>query len=235
MTDYYYVGGYWLGRSEDAESCATRASNLFNELGRLEPEWRVWHEAGRTFKEASARTFSTDRANFLKLFARKKNRLGDAFRYWLWTGTHPEETSLVDGYCGSADDVPTSICLVSPPRKGAVAGRVLTAPVLREVLRSVVRCWAPAWGVVASEKYRDEVSPSSSGDVGTFVGWMTYFSRQWGEVPPLPAPVRVEPVEDLGTLVILTEERFTVTNPEHVRLATEVHQVLDAAGLLRPL
>ncbi|NPC70197.1 hypothetical protein HPP05_10620 [Corallococcus exiguus] len=234
MTDDYYVGAYWLGRSEDAESCATRASNLFDALGRLEPEWQRWHEAGRTFKDASARTFSTDRANFLSLFARKKNRLGDAFRYWLWAGTHPDETTLVDGYCGSADDVPTSICLVSPSRRGEVAGRVLTAPLLREVLRSVVRCWEPTWGVVASQEYRDKVSPSS-GDVGTFVGWMTYFSRQWGEVPPLPATVHVEPVEDLGTLVILTEERFTVTNPEHVRLATEVHQVLDAAGLLRAL
>ncbi|RKG70739.1 hypothetical protein D7V80_04030 [Corallococcus sp. CA054B] len=234
MTDDYYVGAYWLGRSEDAESCATRASNLFDALGRLEPEWRRWHEAGRTFKDASARTFSTDRANFMKLFARKKNRLGDAFRYWLWAGTHPDETSLVDGYCGSADDVPTSMCLVSPPRRGDMAERVLSAPLLREVLRSVVRCWEPTWSVVASREYRDKVSPSS-GDAGTFVGWMTYFSRQWGEVPPLPAPVRVEPVDDLGTLVLLTEERFTVTNPEHVRLATEVHQVLDAAGLLRAL
>ncbi|WP_370450955.1 Imm52 family immunity protein [Corallococcus sp. CA049B] len=26
-----------------------------------------------------------------------------------------------------------------------------------------------------------------------------------------------------------------MTNPEHVRLATEVHRVLDAAGLLRAL
>nr|WP_244227562.1 immunity 52 family protein [Corallococcus aberystwythensis] len=208
---------------------------MFESLDHLEPTWRQWHETGRTLKRAQARWFQTHQASFLELFARKKNRIGDGFHYWLWTGGPTrDEATAVSGFCGSADAAPTSVCVVDPPHHGEVAERVLTMPVLREVLRAMVRCWEPAWGVVASEQYRDQKSPSS-GDVGTFVGWMTYFSRQWGEVPSLPAPVRVEPVEDLGTLVILTGEQFTVTNPEHVRLATEVHQVLDAAGLLRAL
>ncbi|MCY1041577.1 Imm52 family immunity protein [Corallococcus sp. bb12-1] len=54
-------------------------------------------------------------------------------------------------------------------------------------------------------------------------------------MPPLPAPVRVEPVEALGTLIILTPERFTVTNPEHVALAAQVRKLLDHAGLLQPI
>ncbi|MDC0714766.1 Imm52 family immunity protein [Stigmatella sp. ncwal1] len=70
---------------------------------------------------------------------------------------------------------------------------------------------------------------------GTFVGWVLYFSRLRGTVPPLPAPVCIEPVEDKGTLVILTPERFTASNPEHVALAARVHELLDRAGLLRPL
>jgi hypothetical protein len=54
-------------------------------------------------------------------------------------------------------------------------------------------------------------------------------------VPPLPPPVQVEPVEDRGSLVILTPERFTASNPEHVALAARVHEVLGHAGLLKPL
>lgn len=69
----------------------------------------------------------------------------------------------------------------------------------------------------------------------TFAGWVMYFSRLRGPLPPLPAPVRVEPVEEQGTLVILTPERFTVANPEHVELAAQVHEVLERAGLLGPL
>ncbi|NRD66944.1 immunity 52 family protein, partial [Corallococcus exiguus] len=50
---------------------------------------------------------------------------------------------------------------------------------------------------------------------------------------PLPAPVRIEPVEDRGSLIILTPERFTVTNPDHVALARRVRELLAQAGLMR--
>jgi len=36
--------------------------------------------------------------------------------------------------------------------------------------------------------------------------------------------VRIEPVEDRGTLRILTSERFTAANPEHVTLARRVRE-----------
>jgi hypothetical protein len=45
--------------------------------------------------------------------------------------------------------------------------------------------------------------------------------------------VRIEPVGELGTLVILTPERFTVSNPEHVELAERVRELLHRAGLLQ--
>nr|WP_239015233.1 Imm52 family immunity protein [Archangium violaceum] len=60
-----------------------------------------------------------------------------------------------------------------------------------------------------------------------------YFSHRQGEVPPQPEPVRIEPVEDKGTLVILTPERFTVHDPAHVALADQVRSSLDRAGLLK--
>jgi hypothetical protein len=45
--------------------------------------------------------------------------------------------------------------------------------------------------------------------------------------------VRIEPVEDKGSLVILTPERFTASNPDHVALADRVCELLDRAGLLK--
>ncbi len=42
----------------------------------------------------------------------------------------------------------------------------------------------------------------------------------------------VEPVEDKGSLVILTPECFTASNPEYVALAERVRELLDRAGLL---
>ena len=81
--------------------------------------------------------------------------------------------------------------------------------------------------------HRDKLTPT--GRAGTFVGWIMYFPRSRGTVPPLPAPVRIEPVEDKGTLIVLTPERLTPANPEHIELAQRVHVLLDRAGLLRPL
>lgn len=89
------------------------------------------------------------------------------------------------------------------------------------------------WGVATSIAHRDSVSELAV--PGTFVGWVMYLSALRGPVPPLPAPVRIEPVEDQGTLIILTPERFTSSNPEHVKLAARVGEILERAGLLRPV
>ncbi|GEN05903.1 hypothetical protein MFU01_09400 [Myxococcus fulvus] len=47
--------------------------------------------------------------------------------------------------------------------------------------------------------------------------------------------MRIESVEDKGTLIVLTPERFTASNPDHVALAERVRELLDRAGLLKPL
>jgi hypothetical protein len=60
-----------------------------------------------------------------------------------------------------------------------------------------------------------------------------YFPHSQGRVPPLPAPVRIEPVEDKGMLIVLTPERLTVENPDHVELGQRVHELLNRAGRLR--
>nr|AHE14561.1 hypothetical protein asmbl_5 [uncultured bacterium] len=45
----------------------------------------------------------------------------------------------------------------------------------------------------------------------------------------------IEPVEDLGTLVVLTPERLTASNPAHVELGRQVFDRLNRAGLMHPV
>jgi hypothetical protein len=125
-----------------------------------------------------------------------------------------------------------SNCVLRRYDEGPIGERVLTAPVMAEVLRAMALAWEPEWGVATSYEHQQMITKEDSPD--TFVGWVMYFSRLQGTVPPLPVPVRIEPVEDRGTLVILTPERFTAANPEHVALAARVHELLNRAGLLRP-
>jgi len=97
----------------------------------------------------------------------------------------------------------------------------------------MVLAWEPEWGVATSINHRDRSSEFA--DPGTFVGWVTYLARHRGTVPPLPEPVRAEDVEGKGTLIVLTPERFTASNPAHVALAERVRELLAPAGLLKPV
>jgi hypothetical protein len=234
MIENYYAASYWLARSESAESCARHAERFFHLLGRCDPAWTRWYEPADSFEEARKRPFTPDAASFEELFAREQHHFGDRFSFRLWTGDNQEETSSAGGTCGSASPLIPSNCLLEPFDEGPVVERILSAPVMTEVLRSMAIAWDPEWGVATTDAHR-QMAVKGFPHAGTFVGWVMYFSRLRGTVPPLPAPVRIEPVEDKGTLVILIPERFTAANPEHVALAARVHELLDRAGLLRPL
>jgi hypothetical protein len=234
MIETYYAGSYWLARPESAEACARRAEHFFQLLGRCDPAWTRWYESANSFEEARKLQFTTDAANFQKLFAQEEHHFGDRFSFHLWTGENLDETSGVDGTCGSSSLRLPSTCVLKPYDEGLIGERVLTAQVMAELLRAMALAWDPEWGVASSEAHR-QMAVKGFPYAGTFVGWVMYFSRLRGAVPPLPAPVRIELVEDKGTLVILTPERFTASNPEHVALAARVHESLNQAGLLRPL
>ena len=233
MMETYYAGSYWLARSESAEACTRRAERFFHLLGRCDPAWNRWCETAGSFEEARKGQFAPNAEGFQKLFGKQEERGDDDFSFHLWTGDSQDETSGIDGACGSADALLPSNCVLRPYKRGPIAERVLTASVMAEVLRAMALAWDPEWGVATSEAHRDSVTEKAK--PGTFIGWVMYFSRLRGKVPPLPAPVRIEPVEDKGTLVTLTPERFTASNPEHVALAARVHELLDRARLLRPL
>jgi hypothetical protein len=168
------------------------------------------------------------------MFERKENRQGeDGFRFWLWGGDNVKEATAVNVRCGAANPWLSSACVLDLPTRGPVAARVLTVHVMSEVLRAMALAWEPEWAVVTSHEHRQLVAERAR--AGTFVGWVMYFSHWRGAVPPLPAPVHVESVGNMGSLIVLTPERFTVSNPEHVALAARVQELLNGAGLLGPV
>ncbi|MDY7232121.1 immunity 52 family protein [Hyalangium rubrum] len=234
MIETYYAGSYWLARPESAEACAYRAEHFFRSLERCDPAWNRWYPPADSFEQARKRQFTPNAASFQKLFAQQKHQSGEGFSFRLWTGESPEETSSAGASCGSAESWLPSNCVLTPFDEGPVGERVLTASVMTDVLRSMSVAWEPEWAVATSHQHLEMLAQQVI-PPGTFVGWVMYFSRLRGTVPPLPAPVRIEPLEDKGTLVILTPERFSASNPEHVALAARVHELLKRAGLLRPL
>ncbi|HEX8440482.1 immunity 52 family protein [Archangium sp.] len=230
MKERYYVGAYWLARREPADASARRAEAFFQLLATCDASLAHWFAKGWTLEEALTRRFGTDAASILEVFSQRA--VDGGFSLGCWNGeTH--EAASVSLHCGNASVWVSNLCLVDLPDEGSAMERLFQAPTLAQVLRAMVVVWEPEWGVVSSDALRN--LQTESGTAGTFMGWVTYFSRRRGPLPSLPSPVRVEPVEDKGSLVILTPDRFSTSNTAHVELARTVAGLLDQAGLLGPL
>ncbi|RKH61896.1 immunity 52 family protein [Corallococcus llansteffanensis] len=230
---YFYSNCHWRGRPEPLEACAHRLESFLRQLKALEPVWDTWTTSVGTDEEGD-KVVHTDASSLAKLLGRRSNPSGTISGYWLRSGAAPEGTGVYGRFGGSS--AITSTCSVATSALGRVAERVMNASVLTSVMRAMALAWEPEFGVVTSPAYRDRIVADGSPDEpGRHIGWITYIAHSRGPVPLLPAPVRVERMMDRGTLILLTPENFTLSNPDHVALAAEVQSRLQAVGLLGPL
>jgi hypothetical protein len=237
MQEHYYVGAYWGPRKETALECARRAELFFHMLARCDPSFSRWFRAGRGFpRELPGHPVHPEVKELEKLLLQSRSRtdvgkkviedLG--FSRIMWNAK--KEATDIYLTCGgySPWGGPNS-CLLTPTREAPVRERLLRTPVLAEVLTSMATAWDPDFGMASStemvglvQKRKWEVR----------MGWLTYLSRRLGRVPPLPSPVRIEPVGELGWLLVLSPEPMTASNPEHVAFTARVRELLDRAGLI---
>lgn len=238
----YYAGAYWGPRKESPEECARRTAVFLNVLAPCDPFLAHWYKPARSLKDARKHPLMPpDVPTLTELFRRGVNRerggpaiedLG--FTFWFGNGGGNYDSADLRILCGCYSEAVSNACVLTLPTPGygASADRVLTAPVLAGAVRSMALAWDPDWAVATSDSHRGLMREPSKG--GAFVGWITYLSRRLGTVPPLPAPVRIERVEDKGTLIALTPERLTASNPEHVEQGRRVSELLARAGLIPP-
>jgi hypothetical protein len=239
LIETYYAGAYWGVRKESPEECGRRAEVLFNALRTVAPDFTHWLKLGRSRREALKHSIGTDRVTLAKMFQRGKDRVFEELGFSIggWNGGANYEATSFNISCGCYHERVSNVCLFNLPNAGpdnkhaANAERVLTATILSELVRAMAVAWEPEWAIATSHSY-EELLPRPFAT--RRLGWVSYYSDQVGRVPPLPAPVRMERIEDKGTLFVLTPERFTANNPEHVALAERVRQLLDRAGLLGP-
>jgi len=228
LSEDYFTMCYWPARQESNAKTAERLSTFLQGMALLDVAFGHWFEQAWSLKQARKLEFEYTPRILEPMLGTPKH----ASIFSAWNGNLGEEGCTLKMARGEAG-VNAANCEVRPSRVGTLWERVGNVTALTRIMRYLVRSWEPDWGISTSWSHWDAM-PTKPG-LGEFAGWITYFSRERGTVPPLPAPVRTEPVEDKGTLVILTPERFTVSNPEHVALAERVRELLGRAGLLAPL
>lgn len=233
MSESYGIKAYWGGRPESAEECARRAETFFRLLAGCHPSYARWYEQNNSTRKALQLGFEPTHESFLRFFGKKKYQSGsDGFSFAAWTGhVKQDQGGMVMLRCGSKAEVAPNFLWIFLPKETLGQERMLREPVVASTLRALAVAWEPEWAVVTADGLWEQLSGGSR--LGCFLGWMTYFARERGEVPALPAPVRVEPVEEKGTLVTLTPERLTPSNPEHLALAWRVQKSLEERGLFR--
>jgi hypothetical protein len=237
----YHAGAYWGPRKESAEECAQRTVAFLHMLASADPFLAQWYKPVRSRQKGlKPPLVPVDLPTLTEAFRRGVNREGRGpaieslgFNIGLSNGASNRAYAFLRIFCGAYSEAVSNFCLLSPIEPGPDADRVLSAPVLTSVVRSMVLAWEPDWAVATSSKLSEVLSDKDR--TGAFVGWVTYLSRQRGVVPPLPAPVRIEKVEDKGTLVTLTPDRLTADNPEHLELGRRVGELMSRAGLMRPI
>jgi hypothetical protein len=209
------------------------AETFFRLLAECHPSYVRWYEQNNSTQKALQLEFEPTHETFLHFFGKKKYQLGpDGFSFGAWTGhVKQDQGGMVLLRCGSDAEVAPNRVQLFFPSEPVGSERMLAAPVLAGIMRAMAVAWEPDWAIATADGLWEQLS--QQGRLGTFMGWMTYVSRQRGEVPALPEPARVETVDDKGSLIILTPERLTPSNPEHVALAHRIQQVLQEQGLLR--
>lgn len=237
MREWHYAGAYWGPRKETALECAHRAELFFQVLSRCDPTFAHWFRGGRGApRELPGHPVRSTVEEWERLFLRGRNRtdvgkkvierLG--FSEFVWNAK--KDQSRFELHCGEFSPSGSgNTCLFHPPEEGPARARLLSAPVLSQVLNSMALAWDPDFAMASSSEMLD-LTQKRGREVR--VGWLTYLSRRLGRVPPLPAPVRIEPVGELGWLLILSEQALTASDPEHVARIASVRERLDRAGLL---
>ncbi|AKF84174.1 hypothetical protein MFUL124B02_40720 [Myxococcus fulvus 124B02] len=215
--------------------------NLLNQLASCDPFLAHWYKPATSAKDARLHPLMPpDVATLSEMFQRGVNRerggpviehLG--FSAWFDNGGPDGDCAALRITSGAYSEAVPNYCALTLPKRGPNAERMLMASVLPQVVGGMASSWDADWALATSWEHRETLPEGTK--MGTFVGWVTYLSLRRGRVPPLPAPVRVEPVEGKGTLVVLTPERFTVANPEHLALAELVRELLSRSGLLQPV
>lgn len=232
------IGVQWQGnRKESPEECATRTLELLTGLKQLDSCFNVFETSSRQRGKIVDKPLPLELDELSKLFAKGVNRrdtdrsIIKELGFSLYATTPGEDGAWLRINCGIYNSSSNrNSCWLMISEATPETPRLSAEPMLIAILQQMVEAFAPDLGFASHYKGWTEVDGYPLKEIP--IKWIMYFSREWGRVPPLPAPVRIERYGDKGTFIILTPERLDISNPAHIELGRTVKKLLSKAGLL---
>ncbi len=133
--------------------------------------------------------------------------------------------TIVGGISAPMRAVPT------PNRVELRVGPALEPKELRQILVGLINVFRPVWASCASIGLLATMPPGLDTPP---VGYLTYLSAWFGDVPPLEGEAVVTKLPGLGTIVQSHEGPFVPARSEERRAMTRTEAALVKAGVLRP-
>ncbi len=191
------------GRDDSFRAVSTRLHKVVTSLGAFAPELAEWR--GAMGDDLVPLASMADAEGVVAASARGW-RMGEKelVAYGPWAvanhrGLRVAKLSLVGGI------EPIDLQAWIPNRvelelSGAAEFGLRSDPkLLFALVQAIVSIWQPVWAVVASDGVpRSPVAPFADGSPS--VGWVTYLSKAFPPLPPLPSP---STAHDLGTGVLI--------------------------------
>jgi len=233
---------FWGDRAETPDECARRAIAFLEAMARIDPLFTQFEYTTRKRGKYVHSPVPLELEELSKVIAKGVNRR-DSDRsviqelgYRLWVSTRGKgDHALLNLHCGCYDTGSfANSCILQLDFPEPRYEQVVNVPVLTRMLGAMADAFDPQLGHAGFHSFWDALPPPVHPRIRKELSmdWLMYFSREWGTVPPLPAPVRIEPLGDRGTLVILSPNPVSASNPEDVELGRQVQGLLRKAGLL---
>lgn len=226
--DNFRLTVYWGPREETLREATRRSAALLKGIAAVAPGLGPW------YRQTSSRTPQQADLSAEALASMLEDGK-DEFGLWLglWSGWKPGDGRVhglvLNINCGNTFDLaPNRVHIQLPRPESTLADEFVHAERLIQLMRCVVTVWNPEWGIVTSSEY-DDLGRES--DDCPRSGWMFYRAGKVDLTELLPPATGVT-VPGHGTLIVATMDRFSHVNPDHVRTARHVEDLLAKQGLL---
>jgi Immunity protein 52 len=240
--EQFYLNAHWPARREDIQACADRLIRCLEGLQECSSVLTVRFGAGGAIDDVTAQPFNlNDTESVMRILERGRHRtdIGDRILedlgcfFTFWNGREGRDSFTLMGNCGLFTTVAGLVNTISL-QFPAELGELRDAKHMAKVLAAVVQAWEPDdAGVISEAAVHAAVDAGRKTPDGPFVDWMLYMSRRLRKIPVVPPPSVVEPVGQIGWLVVVQPEPVDLQNPIHVKNVRAVEMALNPSWFKR--
>lgn len=224
----------WGPRKETAAKCATRLAKCLARLCSMHPVFAELYDFTRT---RESEPLTPDEGVLKKKLSNSMIPadygsipiIDLGFNYSFWNAAVDAVTFNVN--CGSVSEGNYNTFNVSFNSPTSCYTSLLSDDFLIDFARLVVECWEPLHGIFYHTKLDDSLDHPEF-EFTAHVGWMTYLSSPYGELPKLAPPAHSIEMPGGGHLVLPFRNVAKANGPEHLEEIRKLTKLLKLDSII---